>query len=152
MKPVLKVPQRVHHGLLLMTALARAFGTGQAVTLEQVAAQEGISQGFLEEIAGRLRRAGFIVGRRGKAGGYVLARDPRRISVGEVITALEGPVALVECLGEAGGCPRAASCLSKNVWWRVQSEIARLLDSMTVAAVAGADRRKRRPAARRAKK
>ena len=137
MKAFLKVPQKVHHGLLLMTALARAYRAEQAVSLDTVAAGESLSQGFLEEIAGDLRRAGLIVSRRGKAGGYLLARDPRQMAVGEIIAALEGPVALVECLGAKSGCPRSGSCSNESVWRRVQGEVNRVLDGLTLAKAAG---------------
>lgn len=149
MKSFLKVPQKVHHGLLLMTALARAYRSEQAVSLDTVAAGEGLSQGFLEEIAAGLRRAGLVVSQRGKTGGYRLSRDPRQMSVGEVIAALEGPVALVECLGAKAGCPRAGSCSNESVWRRVQGEVNRVLGGLTLAKAAGLTAT--RPAVRRPK-
>jgi Rrf2 family protein len=137
MKAFLKVPQKVHHGLLLMTALARAYRLGQAVSLDTVAVGESLSQGFLEEIAANLRRAGLIVSRRGKNGGYLLSRAPRQMTIGEIIAALEGPMALVECLGAQSGCPRAGSCSNETVWRRVQGEVNRVLDGLTLAKAAG---------------
>lgn len=137
MSSFLKVPQRVHHGLRLVTALAQAYASGQSLPLDQVAEREGISRKFLEEIAGGLRRAGIVEGRRGAAGGYVLARDPRGLSVREVLAALDGPVEFVECLGARGACPRSGKCVSEDVWRRVQREVLGVLEGMTVAKVAG---------------
>jgi Rrf2 family protein len=138
MKSFLKAPQRVHHGLLLVTALARSYGTGAAVTLDSVAADGGVSQGYLEQVAGCLRKAGLVKGRRGKGGGYVLAVRPDRVTVGGVIAAIEGPLAIAPCVGAAtSACPRSGHCASENVWRRVQGEIAATLNSLTITKAAG---------------
>ncbi len=138
MKTFLTIPQKVHHGLLIVTDLAVNFSAGKTMSLEEISRKEGISQGFLEEIAARLRAGGLIKGRRGSGGGYALTRDPKKISVAEVIIAIEGPLALVECLGEDNTCALAAVCANRDIWGSIQRRITALLSEMTVAEAAGA--------------
>lgn len=86
--------------------------------MAEVAEARGLSGGFLEEVAAPLRQAGLIKGKRGAGGGYALARAAGDISVADVVEAVEGPVAFVECQG--GGCAISGRCGSKRVWDKVQ--------------------------------
>src|SRR5688572_4296521 len=100
MKSFLNVPKRVQYGLLLVSHLAeQSFEdtAGVPVALDVVAEATGASQGFLEEIAGDLRRSGLIEGRRGRVGGYVLARPASEITVYDIVVAVHGPLAMAEC-------------------------------------------------------
>ena len=135
MRTLFKVPLKVHHGLLLVTNLAERSVGNVLVPLEEIARKEGISQGFLEEIARLLRSAGLIEGKRGAGGGYALTRKPEDITVADVVLAIEGPVALVECLGALGACRLERSCTNRNVWSKVQGQLMDTLRDMTVAEV-----------------
>jgi Rrf2 family protein len=132
---MLQVSQRAHYGLRAMTELARAYGRGP-LSIAEIAEVERLPAGYLEQLAMPLRRAGLIKGTRGAHGGYVLARPPAEMSVGDVIRALEGPVAPVECLYDEyppGSCVREPVCLSRSVWQRVKDSIDQVLDSITLA-------------------
>ena len=137
MKALFSVPKKVHHGLLLVTELAGRYGSGRPLTLEEMAVRTGISQGFLEEVAAVLRSAKIIAGRRGAGGGYELKRDPRRLSVAEVLEAFVGPLAMIECLDGRSECLMADSCANRNVWLKVQNQVAATLRGLTVAEAAG---------------
>ncbi|MCI0479780.1 Rrf2 family transcriptional regulator [Candidatus Uhrbacteria bacterium] len=132
-KALFRVPMRAHNGLVLMTALAVAYPTKTPVSLENVAAAEGLSQGFLEDIANDLRRAKLITGRRGKGGGYVLAKPPKKMTVRAVLEAVEGPIALVDCLASGIVCPSGHRCASRRIWKKVQDRISSSLGSVTLA-------------------
>jgi Rrf2 family protein len=134
MTSFLKIPERVHQGLLLITAFAEAYGSKESISLESVAEWEGVSQGYLEQIVGRLRKAGLVKGKRGKSGGYRLVHDPARLTLRQVIEALEGPLEMVGCTGEAG-CDRSADCNNAEVWRVVQGEMLHLFDSLTIEEV-----------------
>jgi len=132
---MLQVSQRAHYGLRAMTELAKAYGRGP-ISLAEIADNERLPAGYLEQLAMPLRRAGLIEGTRGAHGGYALATPPANVTVGAVMRALEGPVAPVECLNleyERGSCEREPVCLSKNVWQRVKDSVDQVLDSMTLA-------------------
>lgn len=126
------VSARDHGALILMTTLAEAHGTDRLVSLQEVADSMQLSQGYLEEIAASLKKAGLVSGKQGPGGGYKLEKDPKQISLEDILTALEGPVALVDCQSH-GGCPVADKCSSKNIWKVVQRNLQKTLKETTLA-------------------
>jgi Rrf2 family cysteine metabolism transcriptional repressor len=130
MKTLFRVPMRVHNGLLLMSYLATNHAAGVPVSLEEIAEREHTSQGFLEEIATSLKTAGLIEGKRGPKGGYLLNRHPDQITVSEIIDAIEGPVALVDCLMEDVSCPSEHGCSNRKIWKTVQDRITETLEGI----------------------
>jgi len=134
---------RSEYGVRVMVELARAGrdGPGVVVPLAEVASRQDLPVAYLEHLVARLRRAGLVKSRRGARGGYLLARDPELITLAEVIEALEGAIAPIECISEGpegrlvcarepgveGGCP------TKLLWTRVQGAILRTLKETTVA-------------------
>lgn len=108
-----------------------------AIPLREVAAREGISYQFLEQIFPDLRRAGLIESVRGAGGGYLLARSPSEIRVGDIVRAVEGPIAPVSCLVEKpdgeGCCDRTEGCLTRHVWEKLRDRINEVLDEVNLA-------------------
>jgi len=105
---------------------------GRPVPLPEIAAGESIPAPFLERILARLRESGLVKATRGVSGGYQLARPAGDVAVGEVVTALEGPLSLVGCVPDDGACERAESCASRVVWRRLDSAISGALNSITL--------------------
>jgi Rrf2 family transcriptional regulator, cysteine metabolism repressor len=140
MRSLFKVPQKIHHGLLLTTELATRYAEKRTVSLQEIAQTAGISQGFLEQVAFPLRKAGIIAGRRGSGGGYRLAKDPARLTVADVLAAIEGPISVMDCLGDQGLCALSDCCANRNVWMKVRGLITKTLTNMTVAEAAGLGR------------
>lgn len=131
----MKVSSKGHYGVRAMVVLARAYGAGPQ-PLSGIAAQEDLSPAYLEQLMMQLRRAGLVEGSRGAHGGYILAQDPSQVTVGQVVRALEGPVALVECASELVDphcCEKEPNCPSRVVWQRMKESIAQVLDSTTLA-------------------
>jgi Rrf2 family cysteine metabolism transcriptional repressor len=131
----MKVSTRVHYGLRAMTELARSYRDGRLLSISEIARSEDLPLAYLEQLVGELRRAGLVEGTRGVRGGYRLAREPERITVGDVYRVLEGEVAPVECTAEdylPGTCTRENECLSRSIWERVQQAILAVLDSTTL--------------------
>src|ERR1700728_1577824 len=85
------------YGVRVMVELARR-GSDAPVPLTEIAEYEGLPLAYLEHLVARLRRAGLIDSRRGAHGGYLLAREPAAITMAEVVEALEGEIAPVECI------------------------------------------------------
>jgi len=125
---MLTVTQKTDHALALMRHLALKEA---AVSLADVAKAEAISQGYLEEVAGLLRAAKLIEGRRGIGGGYVLARPATELTVADVVTAIEGPKWTGECLGESKRPVRSAA--NAALWRKVQGQVMTVLRGITLA-------------------
>lgn len=119
---------------MLMRHLAANYAAKQPLSLEDVAKKEGVSQGYLEEVARLLRAAKLVEGRRGIGGGYVLAKDPADITVANVVTALEGKTWTPECIG--GESPKRRASANDAIWRRVQGQVMATLHAMTIAEVA----------------
>ena len=130
MKTFLKVPQKVDHALLLVTVLAERYKAEKPLSLDEVAKKEGISQGYLEEVAHLLRAAGIVAGKRGAHGGYVLAKDPEEVTVANIITAMEGQTWTPECIGET---PHRKVPANDGIWRKVQGQVMSTLHNMTIA-------------------
>lgn len=133
MNSFLKIPQKVHHALLVVGKLAERHADATPVSLQEIARDAGLSQGFLEEIAGHLRRAQIIESRRGSRGGYILAHDPADITVSDIIEAIEGPIQMVDCLDDSIGCVLAVGCSNKSIWSRLQKKVQQTLEETTIA-------------------
>ena len=119
-----------------MVQLGRHAGTGPA-SLAEIAAEEDLPRAYLEQLVVSLREAGLVTSTRGAHGGYELARSPERISMAEVLRALEGPIAPMMCASDnpehAILCDRSARCTVNVLWVRVRDAVAGALDSMTLA-------------------
>lgn len=130
---------RGEYGVRLMVELARHFGTGPA-SLTEMAGHEALPRPYLEQLVVSLREAGLVASTRGARGGYELTRDPAEIRMGEVLRALEGPIAPMVCASEdpshAGLCGRTSYCNVNLLWTRVRDAVTDALDSMTLADLA----------------
>jgi Rrf2 family cysteine metabolism transcriptional repressor len=108
------------------------------IPLGMIADAEGLPLAYLEHLVQRLRRAGLVESRRGAHGGYTLAREAEDITMAEVVRALEGDIAPIECItADADGalvCAREHDepCPTKFLWTRVQGSIVRTLNEMTL--------------------
>ena len=126
----MKLTTKGKYGLYAMLYLARHEGEGpQSLTsMESL----GVQPDYLEQLLGTLRRGGLVTTVRGAQGGYQLSRPSDQITVGDVITAAEGPVNLSECLSDEESCVRATNCASRKAWVYLSRQINRVLDSVTL--------------------
>ena len=92
-------------------------GTSRPVSLAEIAERQDISQEYLEQLFGKLRRAGLVVSSRGAAGGYALARPPGDIAMADVILAVDEPLRVTRCDGDAvEGCVKGDRCCAHDLW------------------------------------
>jgi Rrf2 family transcriptional regulator, cysteine metabolism repressor len=131
---------KAEYGVRVMTHLARRNGD-EPISLASIADAEGLPLAYLEHLVQRLRKAGLVESRRGAHGGYSLARAATAITMAEVVRALEGDIAPIECISaDADGalvCVREGEeghepCPTKLLWTRVQGSIVRTLKDMTL--------------------
>jgi len=134
---------KAEYGVRVMVELARR-GEGeqpQPVPLAEIASHDGLPLAYLEHLVARLRKAGLVDSRRGSRGGYLLARPAREITMAEVVEALEGSIAPIECISEASDgsivCSRengsSHTCPTKLLWTRVRFSIVNTLRETTLA-------------------
>ncbi len=128
---MLKVSSKGRYGVKAVFELALHNGQGP-LAVGLIAKSQAISEPYLEQLMGPLKRAGIVDGVRGAQGGYQLARDPARISVGDVVRALEGPIALTDCTaGDPSHCPSLSHCVGPDVWSRVQAALVETMDGIS---------------------
>lgn len=125
------VSTKAQYGLRALIEIGRR--SGNAVPLKEVSERQGISQHYLEQIASGLRRAGFIKSIRGARGGYRLARAAKEINAYDVVTAMEGSIAPVECVEPNHTCSSENVCGTQDLWFRVDAALKDVLGSTTLA-------------------
>ncbi len=130
---------KTEYGVRLMIVLGRA--DEGPTSLKAIAAAEGLPLSYLEHVVADLKRAGLVASSRGAHGGYRLAKPASEIAMDEVVLALEGSIAPMECVvpipTERVACShmgeRAHGCSTRLLWMRVQSGIVRALQGTTLA-------------------
>lgn len=120
----MKLSTKGRYGVKALFELAMHYGAGP-MSLKQIAERQALSEHYLEQLAAPLRKSGLISSVRGAQGGYVLARSPEQISVGDILRALEGPIEFETDESEADGT-------GPRVWEKVTQRIVQVIDSMTL--------------------
>jgi FeS assembly SUF system regulator len=134
---LIRLSKLADYGIVIMTTLARR--RGGHPNAAEIAAEAHIPQPMASKILKALARGGLLVSQRGVKGGYALARPAATISVADVITALDGPIALTACIEDGPGeCGIEALCPARANWQRINDAIRGALDGITVAEMAGA--------------
>jgi Rrf2 family transcriptional regulator, cysteine metabolism repressor len=127
----------------VMVELARRSDGAEAVPvpLAEIAANDGLPLAYLEHLVARLRKAGLVDSRRGSRGGYLLARPAAQITMAEVVEALEGSIAPIECISQSADgsivcaqeSKRDHACPTKLLWTRVRASIVTTLRETSLA-------------------
>jgi Rrf2 family protein len=128
---MLRFTKRADYGLMAIHYIA-AQTDDTAVSAKRIAEEFNIPSELLAKILQRLAKGKLIVGHNGPKGGYVLARPKGKITVGQVVRALEGPVRIVSCMVD-DHCPQYSRCNLRLPVQKIQASISSLLDSMTLA-------------------
>ena len=146
---------KAEYGVRLMVELGRQTPE-QPTSLKAIADVEGLPLAYLEQVVARLKKAGLVMSARGAHGGYWLSRDPADITMFDVVGALEGAIAPMECFVHDEmervvcshvGAENARGCATKLLWTRVQGGIVRSLQTTTLAELVEFSRRNGEPAA-----
>jgi Rrf2 family transcriptional regulator, cysteine metabolism repressor len=119
-----KISTKGRYGLTIMIELAKKYGD-RPISLKSIARTHDLSEHYLEQLVSPLRNAGLVKSIRGAYGGYVLADHPAKITAGDVIRVLEGPISPVEELGEEEPAKR-------ELWIRIRDAVEEVLDSTTL--------------------
>ena len=126
------------YGMRAAIDLARHFGSTEPVQVKDIAERQAIPKDFLSLIMVDLRRGGIVESIRGPRGGYRLTRDPASISMGEILEVLEGPIQLLQCMGDAptDACSQQVGCHMRSVWSQLTQTIVSVLYGTTLEQLA----------------
>lgn len=131
----MKVSTRGEYGVRAMFDLTLNYGTGP-IPLKEIARRQLISETYLEQLMGALRKAGLVSSKRGAQGGYELSHPPEQITIGQIIRVLEGPITPLDCLDTDSGngpyCGQPKQCVLRNLWKELQDSMKRVLDNTTL--------------------
>ena len=127
----MKLSTRGRYGLRAVTDLAVHSKDGP-VSISSIAERQELSEGYLEQLIAKLKKAGIVKSIRGSGGGYELARLPKDISAGDILRALEGDMKVVDCPESKEACANYDACVTKYVWRRINDSINTAVDAMTL--------------------
>jgi Rrf2 family protein len=130
-----KVSTRGDYASRALLSLALRADEAVPTSVRDIAERTGLPQPYLEQILLALKGAGLVRSKRGVGGGYVLARPPEQITLGEIVSAVDGPIAVGD-FGrphENGACDHEGQCALLAVWAEVGEHMRRHLDSFTLA-------------------
>lgn len=105
------------------------------VTLTDIATRQTISLSYLEQLFARLRKAGMVTGVRGPGGGYKLSRDPKEISIAEIISAVDEPIDSTKCGSKKNCHKNNQPCLTHDLWMGLSEQIRDYLEGISLAEV-----------------
>jgi len=129
MNSIFRISEKNHAGMILMSILAQKKDIGY-ISLNDIAQEMLLSQGYLEEISTALKKAKLIKGKKGRSGGYKLTKNPQDITAEDILVALEGPILSMQCDSEH--CPVSKNCSSKNLWAILQKDLIHSLKTITL--------------------
>ncbi|MEW6075774.1 MAG: Rrf2 family transcriptional regulator [Candidatus Omnitrophota bacterium] len=116
----------------LKAVLDLALNEGRVVTIHELAKRADIPIKFLEQVLLDLKRGSFVESRRGKIGGYLLARPASRIKLGEVIRFIDGPIEPITCVEKNySGCTDIYKCVFRAIWVEVALATSNIIDNVS---------------------
>jgi Rrf2 family iron-sulfur cluster assembly transcriptional regulator len=125
------------YGIRAMAYLAR-LPEGHVAALHEIGRAQDIPESFLAKILQSLVHAGLAVSQRGAHGGFALARPAAEITMRDVIEAVDGPIALNQCVASPEECPRNHDCAVHKVWMHAQDQLMGVLGTVTLQSLAPA--------------
>lgn len=124
----MKLSSKTHYGLMACHILGTS-GSKNPVSASVLETQISVSGKYLEKIMRMLSKRNIVSANRGASGGYYLSREPKDITIGEIVRALEDDMEIIECVKEGGKCK---CCPSSGVWKKLYDGINEILDEMTL--------------------
>lgn len=128
----MKLSKKADYGLIAVKHLALR-GSEQAQSAADIAEVYGISTPLMAKVLQKLAKGGLVNARHGSSGGYVLARDPHRMTTLEVITAIDGPLFITSCTTSRGECGQTDTCTIREPLRRVNESILQVLNTVTIS-------------------
>ena len=131
----MRITYKGDYALKAVLDLSLSYGNG-VVSIHEMAKRLDIPTKFLEQVLLDLKRGGFVESKRGKVGGYLLARRPQEIKLGEVIRFIDGPIEPIACASlskKYSGCNEIFQCVFNKIWKEVTLATSNIIDQVTFA-------------------
>lgn len=132
---MLRISKLTDYGIVLLVRFAQAPG-GTTLTAREMAAATELPLPVVSKMLKSLASADLLASHRGSRGGYQLTRQPEAVSVAEIIEALDGPIALMECVIATGICEQESHCGLRSPWQRINRAVHSTLTQVTLAELA----------------
>ncbi|MFR2301857.1 MAG: RrF2 family transcriptional regulator, partial [Clostridium paraputrificum] len=126
----MKLSTKGRYGVKAMVELAINYG-GAPLSIKTISKRQNISEYYLEQLFSPLRKAKLITSIRGAQGGYVLSREPKDITVAEIMYVLEGPIEIAECI-DGVSCDNLDCCATRLLWAKIKNSIDDVMKSVTL--------------------
>ena len=133
---MLRITKLTDYGIVLLVQLADGEDQGSR-NARSMAEATSLPLPVVSKILKSLAQGGLLTSQRGAKGGYSLARPPEEITVAEIIDALEGPIALMECSAGPGHCEQETACPVRDPWQRIHQSILEMLKRVTLRELVG---------------
>lgn len=135
---MIKLSNKGIYGVKALYELARHYGDGP-MSIRYISERHGIPSPFLEQVLYSLMKSGIVRSKRGINGGYVLARSPEEITLGDAVRALEGPIALCGCLQQPDNeksAVRMKECVTSGIYKKLSGVVEKAFDAVTLSSLA----------------
>jgi Rrf2 family transcriptional regulator, cysteine metabolism repressor len=133
MTSLLGISQKCQYALRALFELSHRYSSGAVASVADIATVQGIPPRFLEQIFSKLKNGGYILSQRGNRGGYILAKQPSDVTIGEIIRFIDGSEDPIQCLNTPSGCKcqYPGSCVFKDLWQQAGDATTKIFDSTT---------------------
>ncbi len=138
---MLKLSNRGLYGIKALYELANNYGNAP-MNIREISRRHGMPVPFLEQVLHILKQKGLVNSRRGINGGYELSRPPEEISLGDAVRALEGPIALCDCIKKSGSdnkMEKELNCIASNIYRKLGEKVENAFDSVSLHELAEED-------------
>ncbi len=135
----MRLTQRADYAVRMMVDLA-CISDSQRVNIGEIARRQGLPKPFMSKIASQAATAELLAARRGTGGGLALARPADKITLLQIIEAIDGPLALNRCTFEPSQCPDSNKCAVHPIWKKAQQQLKELLSNTSLSEIAQAQK------------
>ncbi len=142
----MRISTKGRYGLRAMIDLAENYTNGTPVFLSDIARRQEVSEKYLEHIFSALNKGRIVKAQRGRKGGYLLSRAPDQITIYDIITVLEGPCTIVDCVGDNSVCDRTKVCITREIWSTLGAAMQGILSGYTLASLVEMQKLRSEPA------
>lgn len=127
----MKITTRGRYAVMALVSLS-ASSRGNPVALKDIAREEEIPEAYLQQLFSRLRKRNLVKSIRGPGGGFLLARHPSQITIGEIIRSAEGRDGTIGCRRSGRTCGKIERCKTQGMWDALDSRMEEFLDSISI--------------------